>query len=93
MFLYGYLENSYVVNLGQASRDNTNDIRFYDHDVGYTWNALELSFKKDPSERYPWKVNPNRVDDERDVNASAPSLTFRSQSVHSVSAPHRYRST
>ena len=54
MFLYGYLENSYVVNLGQASRGNTNDIRFYDHDVGYTWNALELSFKKDPSERYPW---------------------------------------
>src|SRR5438034_1238726 len=54
MFLYGYLENSYVVNLGQASRGNTNDIRFYDHDVGYTWNALELSFKKDPSERYTW---------------------------------------
>jgi hypothetical protein len=54
MFLYGYLENSYVVNLGQASRGNTNDLRFYDHDVGYTWNALELSFKKDPSERYPW---------------------------------------
>jgi hypothetical protein len=54
MFLYGYLENSYVVNLGRASRGNTNDIRFYDHDVGYTWNALELSFKKDPSERFPW---------------------------------------
>lgn len=54
MFLYGYLENSYVVNLGQASPHNVNDLRFYDHDAGYSWNALELSFKKDPSERYPW---------------------------------------
>jgi hypothetical protein len=54
MFLYGYLENSYVVNLGQASPHNVNDLRFYDHDADYSWNALELSFKKDPSERYPW---------------------------------------
>ena len=54
ILLYGYLENSYVVNLGHASPHNVNDLRFYDHDVGYTWNALELSFKKDPSERYPW---------------------------------------
>ena len=54
MFLYGYLENSYVVNLGKASPHNVNDLRFYDHDADYSWNALELSFKKDPSERYPW---------------------------------------
>ncbi len=54
ILLYGYLENSYVVNLGHASPHNVNDLRFYDHDVGYTWNALELSVKKDPSERYPW---------------------------------------
>ena len=54
MFLYGYLENSYVVNLGVASPHNVNDLRFYDHDADYSWNALELSFKKDPSERYPW---------------------------------------
>ena len=54
MFLYGYLENSYVVNLGTASPHNVNDLRFYDHDADYSWNALELSFKKDPSERYPW---------------------------------------
>jgi hypothetical protein len=54
MFLYGYLENSYVVNLGHASPHNVNDLRFYDHDADYSWNALELSFKKDPSERYPW---------------------------------------
>jgi opacity protein-like surface antigen len=54
MLLYGYLENSYVVNLGHASPHNVNDLRFYDHDADYSWNALELSFKKDPSERYPW---------------------------------------
>jgi hypothetical protein len=46
MFLYGYLENSYVVNLGVASPHNVNDLRFYDHDADYSWNALELSFKK-----------------------------------------------
>lgn len=54
MLLYGYLEQSYVVNLGHASPHNVNDLRFYDHDADYSWNALELSFKKDPSERYPW---------------------------------------
>src|ERR1700687_1650304 len=54
MFLYGYLENSYVVNLGHASPHNVNDLRFYDHDADYSWNALELSFKKDPSECCPW---------------------------------------
>jgi len=54
MFLWGYFENSYVVNFGDASPKNVNDVRFYDHDADYTWNAIELSFKKDPSERYPW---------------------------------------
>jgi opacity protein-like surface antigen len=54
MFLYGYLENSYVVNLRHASPHNVNDLRFYDHDADYSRNALELSFKKDPSGRYPW---------------------------------------
>ena len=52
--LYGYLENSYVINLRHASPHNVNDLRFYDHDADYSWNALELSVKKDPSERYPW---------------------------------------
>jgi hypothetical protein len=52
--LYGYLENSYVINLGHASPHNVNDLRFYDHDADYSWNALELSARKDPSERYPW---------------------------------------
>jgi len=54
MLLYGYLENSYVINLRHASPHNVNDLRFYDHDADYSWNALELSVKKDPSERYPW---------------------------------------
>jgi hypothetical protein len=54
ILLYGYLENSYVVNLGHASPHNTNDLRFYDHDADYSWNALEMSVRKDPSERYPW---------------------------------------
>ncbi len=52
--LYGYLENSYVVNLRHASPHNVNDLRFYDHDADYSWNGLELSVRKDPSERYPW---------------------------------------
>src|SRR5262252_8262793 len=54
IFLWGYLENSYVINLGTASPHNVNDLRFYDHDADYTWNSLELSVKKDPSALYPW---------------------------------------
>jgi len=52
LMLFSYVENSYVGNLGQAGRGNVNELRFYDHDVGYTFNAAELSLKKDPSERY-----------------------------------------
>src|SRR5215475_6404235 len=54
IMLWGYLENSYVINLGTASPHNVNDLRFYDHDADYSWNSLELSVKKDPSELYPW---------------------------------------
>jgi len=54
ILLWGYLENSYVINLGTASPHNVNDLRFYDHDADYSWNSLELSVKKDPSELYPW---------------------------------------
>jgi hypothetical protein len=50
--LFSYIENSYVGNLGQTGRGNVNELRFYDHDNGYTFNAAELSVKKDPSERY-----------------------------------------
>src|SRR5215467_8762351 len=37
--LWGYLENSYVINLGTASPHNVNDLRFYDHDADYSWNS------------------------------------------------------
>src|SRR5258708_40191425 len=50
--LFSYIENSYVANLGRTGRGNVNELRFYDHDHGYTFNAAELSVKKDPSERY-----------------------------------------
>src|SRR6266542_5120148 len=75
MFLYGYLENSYVVNLGKASPHNVNDLRFYDHDADYSWNALELSFKKDPSERYPWGFGVGTT--ARRTIATRPSTTLR----------------
>jgi len=52
IMLYSYVENSWVANLGRTGRGNVNELRFYDHDNGYTFNAAELSVKKDPSERY-----------------------------------------
>src|SRR5512138_1589795 len=52
VMLYSYIENSYVWNLGKTGRGDVNELRFYDHDAGYTFNAAELSVKKDPSERY-----------------------------------------
>jgi hypothetical protein len=52
VMLFSYIENSYVGNLGRTGRDDVNELRFYDHDNGYTFNAAELSIKKDPSERY-----------------------------------------
>ena len=52
LMLYGYLENSFVWNMRTAGRGDVNELRFYDHDNGYTFNAAELSLKKDPSERH-----------------------------------------
>jgi opacity protein-like surface antigen len=52
LFLYGYIENSFVGNLRGGGRGNVNELRFYDHDNGYTFNAAELSLRKDPSEQY-----------------------------------------
>ena len=52
IMLFSYVENSYVANLGRTGRGDVNELRFYDHDNGYTFNAAELSLKKDPSERY-----------------------------------------
>jgi hypothetical protein len=55
LMLYSYIENSYVANLRDpAGRGGVNELRFYDHAGGYTFNAAELSVKKDPSERYPF---------------------------------------
>ena len=50
--LYSYIENSFVGNLRTTGRGDVNELRFYDHDNGYTFNAAELSLKKDPSERF-----------------------------------------
>ena len=50
--LFGYVENSFVWNTGTVGRGDVNELRFYDHDNGYTFNAAELSVKKDPSDRY-----------------------------------------
>jgi Putative beta-barrel porin-2, OmpL-like. bbp2 len=52
IMLFSYIENSYVANLGRTGRGDVNELRFYDHDAGYTFNAAELSVKKDASERY-----------------------------------------
>src|SRR5262245_33764525 len=56
LMLYSYIENSYVANLRDAGRGGVNELRFYDHAGGYTFNAAELSVKKDPSERYPFEI-------------------------------------
>ncbi|PYO49602.1 MAG: hypothetical protein DMD84_17910 [Candidatus Rokuibacteriota bacterium] len=52
IMLFSYVENSYVGNLGRTGRGDVNELRFYDHDNSWTFNAAELSVKKDPSERY-----------------------------------------
>jgi hypothetical protein len=52
--LFAYIENSYVWNFGNTSRGRVNDLRYYDYDVGYTFNIAEFSIKKDPTERYPF---------------------------------------
>jgi hypothetical protein len=52
LMLYSYIENSVVWNMGKVGRGDVNELRFYDHDNGYTFNAAEFSIRKDPSERY-----------------------------------------
>ena len=52
--LFAYIENSYTFNLTGSGRGGTNEFRYYDNHEGYTFNAAELSIKKDPSERYPF---------------------------------------
>ena len=52
LLLYGFVDNSYVANLRTTGRHDVNELRFYDYDNGYTFNAAELSVKKDPSEAH-----------------------------------------
>jgi hypothetical protein len=52
--LFGYIENSYVWNLGHTGRDDVNELRFYDFDAGYSFNMAEFSIKKDPTDARPW---------------------------------------
>lgn len=56
--LFAYIENSYVWNLGNTGRGGSghgvNELRGFDFDAGYTFNAAEFSIKKDPSDRYPF---------------------------------------
>lgn len=52
--LFGYVESSYVWNMGKVGRDDVNELRVYDFDQGWSFNMAELSVKKSPSERYPF---------------------------------------
>ncbi len=53
--LFAYIENSGVWNMGRSGRDHTNnELRVFDNEDGYTFNAAEFSIKKDPSEKYPF---------------------------------------
>ena len=60
--LFGYVEASYVGNLGHTSADSggltssrqVNTLRLYDSDEGFTFNMAEISVKKDPSDKYPF---------------------------------------
>ena len=60
--LFGYVEASYVGNLGHTSADSAgltssrqvNTLRLYDSDEGFSFNMAEFSVKKDPSDKYPF---------------------------------------
>ena len=54
LMLFGYVENSAVWNLGNVTRGNLNDLRFYDLDAGYTFNMAEFGIKRDPDEAFPF---------------------------------------
>ena len=51
---FAYLESSYVVNATGAGRGGTNELRLYDYDEGFTFNAASFSLKRDPSEPHPF---------------------------------------
>ena len=51
---FAYVESSYVFNVTGAGRGGTNELRLYDYDEGFTFNAAAFSLKRDPSERHPF---------------------------------------
>src|SRR5437899_11474016 len=45
--LFAYIENSLVWNMGRSGRGHTNnELRVFDNEDGYTFNAAEFSIKK-----------------------------------------------
>src|SRR3984893_15472608 len=50
---FAYVESSYVFNATGAGRGGTNELRLYDYDEGFTFNAASFSLKRDPSEPHP----------------------------------------
>src|SRR2546428_13729005 len=51
--LFAYIENSGVWNMGRSGRDHTNnELRVFDNEGGYTFNAAGVRLKKDPSGKY-----------------------------------------
>src|SRR5713226_8183512 len=51
---FAYVESSYVFNVTGAGRGGTNELRLYDYDEGFTFNAAAFSLKRDPSEPHPF---------------------------------------
>jgi hypothetical protein len=51
---FAYVESSYVFNATGAGRGGTNELRLYDYDEGFTFNAASFSLKRDPSEPHPF---------------------------------------
>ena len=51
---FAYAESSYVFNATGAGRGGTNELRLYDYDEGFTFNAAAFSLKRDPSEPHPF---------------------------------------
>jgi hypothetical protein len=60
--LFSYIESSATFNLhgrsrgipGATSSGDTNLLRFYDIDEGFTFNMAEFSIKRDPNEAFPF---------------------------------------
>lgn len=51
---FAYVESSYLFNATGAGRGGTNELRLYDYDEGFTFNAASFGLKRDPSEAHPF---------------------------------------